>query len=79
MKNIQHIAVMWDTKEIVAAGVHFTDVCRDADKANIYEATPGNCAPFFYTSIESKDFFRAWFPEGFWAKWKERNGEEERS
>lgn len=53
MKN-QHIAVRWDTKEIVAQG-GFLSVFKHAQTGVI-----------FVTSLESKDFFGAWYREGFW-------------
>lgn len=75
MNNIEHIAFMHESKEIIAAGRTFIECCRDADKANVYDPVPGSHAPFFYASYRSKEFFGAWFPEGFWDKWKERNPE----
>ncbi len=72
---ITDIAVMHDTSEIVAAGSSFHECWRDAEATGIWPGEPGSVAPYFFTSAEAKEFFRAWYREGFWDEWKRRQTE----
>jgi len=61
------IAVIRETNEIIAAEEGFLACCEAAEATGIWDHKPGSCAPYFLTGAHSKDFFRAWYPKGFWS------------
>lgn len=66
--TLDAIAVMRDTNEIVAQGVNLTDLFKRVDASGVWDKAPGSHAPYFITSLASREFFNAWYPEGFWSK-----------
>lgn len=64
---LTQIAVLHDTKQIIAAGADLAECVAKADATGMWDKAPGTVAPYFFTRAASREFWGAWFAPGFWA------------